>query len=77
MFKLFVKMNEVLAKEHAQLDSNKEKDVAGKNFRSVQGLGDRSDADAQVKVRLSNVLNYSIKELLKEINAFVEAQVQQ
>ena len=46
MFKLFVKMNEVLAKEHAQLDLNKEKDLANQNVRYIQGSHQPADTKA-------------------------------
>ena len=47
MFKIFIKINEVLAKEHAQLDfKNKEKELAGQITGNAQGLSQQADTNA-------------------------------
>lgn len=73
---LLIQMNKVLAEElqHAE-ELRLKKNTRGPAHSSIQGY--RNERSRSSKIRVTSVLNYTIKSLLEEVNAFVEAQVVQ
>lgn len=73
---LLIQMNKVLSEElqHAE-EVRKKKNIRAPAHSSIKGH--RNDRSLSSKIRVTSVLNYPIKGLLHEVDAFVEAQVVQ